>query len=67
MDLSRFKARYQVGGVGAPAMSPGMMLAVLIYGYSHGYTSSRKLERLCVRDAGFPKGCRPERRWSANF
>ncbi|MBF0416704.1 MAG: transposase [Magnetococcales bacterium] len=46
MDLSRFKARYQVGGVGAPALSPGMMLAVLIYGYSHGYTSSRKLERL---------------------
>ncbi|NGZ07395.1 MAG: transposase [Magnetococcales bacterium] len=53
MDLSRFKARYQVGGVGAPALSPGMMLAVLIYGYCHGYTSSRKLERLCVRDAGF--------------
>lgn len=53
MDLSLFKARYQVGGVGAPAMSPGMMLSVLIYGYSHGYTSSRKLERLCVRDAGF--------------
>ncbi|MBF0191698.1 MAG: transposase [Magnetococcales bacterium] len=29
------------------------MLAVLIYGYSHGYTSRRKLERLGVRDAGF--------------
>lgn len=53
MDLSRFEGRYQIGGVGAPALSPGMMLAVLIYGYSHGYTSSRKLERLCVRDAGF--------------
>lgn len=53
MDLSRFKGRYQVGGAGAPALSSGMMLAVLIYDYSHGFTSSRKLERLCVRDAGF--------------
>lgn len=53
MDLSRLKGRYQEGGVGAPALSPGMMLAVLIYGYCHGYTSSRKLERLCIRDAGF--------------
>lgn len=53
MDLRRFKRRYKVGGVGAPALSPAMMLSVLIYGYSYGYTSSRKLERLCVRDAGF--------------
>jgi transposase len=53
MDLSRFEGKYRVGGVGAPAMSPKMMLGVLIYGYSYGYKSSRKLERLCVRDAGF--------------
>ncbi|MBF0159202.1 MAG: transposase, partial [Magnetococcales bacterium] len=53
MDLKQFERRYRIGGVGAPALSPQMMLSVLIYGYSHGYTSSRKLERLCVRDAGF--------------
>jgi transposase len=53
MDLERLEQRYQVGGVGAPAYAPRMMLAVLIYAYTHGYTSSRKIERLCVRDAGF--------------
>ncbi|MBF0158318.1 MAG: hypothetical protein HQL58_02230, partial [Magnetococcales bacterium] len=31
MDLSRFERRYKVGGVGAPPLSPGMMLSVLIY------------------------------------
>lgn len=53
MDLRRLEGRYQVGGVGAAPYSPGMMLAVLLYAYTHGYTSSRKIERLCVRDAGF--------------
>lgn len=53
MDLERLEQRYQVGGVGAPAYAPRMMLPVLIYAYTHGYTTSRKIERLCVRDAGF--------------
>jgi transposase len=51
--MGPLEGRYQVGGVGAPAYAPRMMLAMLIYAYAHGYTSSRKIERLCVRDAGF--------------
>ena len=30
-----------------------MMLSVLIYAYSHGVRSSRAIERLCGRDAGY--------------
>lgn len=30
-----------------------MMLALLIYAYSHGVRSSRVIERLCRRDAGY--------------
>ena len=30
-----------------------MLLALLIYAYSHGVRSSRAIERLCRRDAGY--------------
>jgi transposase len=30
-----------------------MLLSVLIYTYSHGVRSSRAIERLCGRDAGY--------------
>jgi transposase len=53
LDMGPLEGRYQVGGVGAPAYAPRMMPAMLIYAYAHGYTSSRTIERLCVRDAGF--------------
>jgi transposase len=38
---------------GAPAYDPRLMLKVLIYGYSHGVTSSRALERRCHDDIAF--------------
>ena len=53
MDLSGFEATCKVGHAGQPPFAPAMMLALLIYAYSHGVRSSRVIERLCRRDAGY--------------
>lgn len=53
MDLSDFEATCKVGRSGQPPFAPAMLLALLIYAYSHGVRSSRAVERLCRRDAGY--------------
>jgi transposase len=53
MDLRRFEASYSTSGPGQAPFSPAMMLALLIYAYSNKVRSSRKIEQLCRRDAGF--------------
>jgi transposase len=53
MDLRSFEAQHKLGGAGQPAFAPQMLLSVLIYAYSHGVRSSRAVERLCGRDAGY--------------
>lgn len=53
MDLSAFEAARKVGGPGQAPLSPRMLLTLLIYAYSHGVRSSRAIERLCRRDAGY--------------
>lgn len=53
MDLSVFEEHHRKGGVGAPSFAPRMMVCILLYAYSNGHRSSRKIERLCERDAGF--------------
>ena len=53
MDLSGFEATCKVGHAGQAPFAPAMMLALLIYAYSHGVRSSRVIERLCRRDAGY--------------
>jgi transposase len=53
MDLSGFEAAYKVGGAGQAPFAPRVLLALLIYAYAHGTRSSRAIERLCGRDAGF--------------
>ncbi len=53
MDLSEFEATCKVGGAGQPPFAPAMLLALLIYAYGHGVRSSRAIERLCRRDAGY--------------
>jgi transposase len=53
MDLSAFEAHYTKRGTDAPPFSPSMMVCVLIHAYANGHRSSRKIERLCERDAGF--------------
>ena len=52
LDLSLIYADYtEVRG--APPFDPRLMLKILIYGYSHGITSSRALERRCHDDVAF--------------
>lgn len=53
MDLNDFEATCKVGRAGQPPFAPAMLLALLIYAYSHGVRSSRSIERLCRRDAGY--------------
>ena len=53
MDLSAFEATYKVGKAGQAPFAPRVLLALLLYAYSHGIRSSRAIERRCGRDAGF--------------
>jgi transposase len=53
MDLRGFEATCKVGHAGQPPFAPAVLLALLIYAYSHGVRSSRAIERLCRRDAGY--------------
>lgn len=49
-DVSRFERKYRTDGHGHPAWPPRMMLTLLIYTYSCGERSSRKIEQMCERD-----------------
>lgn len=51
--LGSFYARYRADGWGAPAYHPVMMVKVLLYGYSSGVTSSRRLSALLEVDVAF--------------
>lgn len=53
MDLSMFEARSKLGRAGQAPFAPQVLLALLIYAYSQGVRSSRAIERLCWRDAGY--------------
>ena len=47
LDLSIFDGRYQNDETGAPAIDPAVLLKIVIYAYSRGITSSRKIEQAC--------------------
>jgi transposase len=47
LDLSRIHAGYTEGR-GAPPYDPRLMVRILVYGYTTGVRSSRKLEAACV-------------------
>lgn len=53
MDLSTFEADYKLGRAGQAPFAPQVLMALLVYAYSHGVRSSRAIERLCGRDAGY--------------
>jgi transposase len=53
MDLSAFEAKYRADGWGAAAFPPSMMVPLLLYAYSTGVRSSRKIETLCETDVAF--------------
>ncbi|NTV43138.1 MAG: IS1182 family transposase [Syntrophobacteraceae bacterium] len=51
MDMFAFYSSY--GREGKPPYDPAMMLAVLIYAYSEGIRSSRKIEKACAEQLPF--------------
>ncbi len=51
MDLSALEARY--GNMGQPAYHPRLMLKVILYGFTVGVFSSRKLQRACQENLAF--------------
>ena len=53
LDLSAFYARYEGDGRRCSPYSPRMMLKVLIYGYTTGVFSSRKIARKLEEDVAF--------------
>ena len=57
LDLSDFYTRYRTDGWGAAAYDPSMMVALIIYSSCLGERSSRRIEKLCSRDAGFRVIC----------
>jgi len=52
-ELCAFYARYRTDGWGRAAYPPRMMVKVLLYGYSLGVRSSRKIEQALESDIGF--------------
>src|SRR3990172_9319531 len=47
IDLSVFDARYKNEGTGAPAYDPRVLLKIILFAYSRGIVSSRRIEALC--------------------
>jgi len=69
LDLSRIHAAYTEGR-GAPPYDPRLMVRVLLYGYTTGVRSSRKLEAACVDVVAFrwlAAGTAPDYRSIARF
>jgi transposase len=70
MDLAGFYASYRADGHGRAAHDPAMMVALLLYVYSIGERSSRRIERRCVEDVAARVICanqRPDHTTIARF
>lgn len=53
LDLSEFYASYRDDGWGRAAHHPEMMVTLLVYAYSTGVVSSRRIEQGCQSDVAF--------------
>ena len=53
IDLSVFDLRYQNDETGAPAYDPRIMLKIVLYAYSKGITSSRRIADCCNENVVF--------------
>ena len=47
LDLSIFDKKYKNDDTGAPAYDPAILLKIVLYGYSKGIVSSRKIAQCC--------------------
>ena len=47
LDLTVFESRYSNDDTGSPAYDPAILLKIVLASYARGFTSSRKIERLC--------------------
>lgn len=47
LNLTIFDDRYRNDDTGAPAYDPAVLLKIILYAYSRGITSSRKIEQCC--------------------
>lgn len=57
LDTAEFHACRKTGGVGRKGYDPDMLLALMIYAYSVGERSSRRIEQLCVDHVAFRVLC----------
>ncbi len=57
LDTGALHARHPNDGVGRPAYCPEMMCALLLYAYSNGLRSSRRIEASCRTDAAYRVIC----------
>jgi transposase len=53
IDLSIFEGRYNNDATGAPAYDPAILLKIILYAYSRGITSSRKIAQCCQENIIF--------------
>jgi len=53
IDLSIFDDRYNNDETGAPAYDPAVLLKIVLYAYSRGITSSRKIAQCCKENIVF--------------
>jgi len=53
LDLYMFLDRYKNDDTGAPAFDPAILLKIIFFAYSHGITSSRKIEAACQNNILF--------------
>jgi transposase len=53
LDMTPFYEKYQNDETGAPAFNPRIILKIVLFGYSRGLLSSRKIERACRENIVF--------------
>ena len=53
LDLSIFEKRYNNEETGAPAYNPAVLLKIILYAYSLGIISSRRIAKLCETNITF--------------
>jgi transposase len=53
LDLSCFDNRFKNDATGAPAFDPRILLKIILFAYSRGITSSRRIAKCCEENVIF--------------